>query len=171
MPTTEETTEMRPHFGQLREAIQASLTPDLLSPKERASLNPGDHPTTGHCAIAAEAAMHLVRRYCPEYEIKPVCATYREDDTGLQFWHKDLHSEKDRCTHWWVICGSDDLGWICLDPTREQYESKGIVPPYAFGRGRGFQGRKCKTTGQQLPTKRAAIVINRALDYLAKRGH
>jgi hypothetical protein len=39
--------------------IQACLTPDLLKPDQRSKLT-GIHPTEGHCAVAAEAAYHLL---------------------------------------------------------------------------------------------------------------
>jgi len=52
----------------LIDAVQANLTPDLLSPQERARLEPFDHFTTGHCAVAAEALLHLVRRYRPTWQ-------------------------------------------------------------------------------------------------------
>ena len=151
-------------------AVQASLTPDLLSPQERDRLEPGDHATAGHCAIAAEALLYLVRQYRPDLSVKSVCATYRETATGPQPWLKDQHAPGDRRTHWYVL-GSpkgSHYTWQILDPTREQYTTHGDQPPYYLGRGKGFQGRKCKQTGQQLPTKRARILIDRAVTYITR---
>ena len=157
---------MVPNADELIVAVQASLTPDLLSKGERDRLEPGDHFTTGHCAVAAEAILHLIRRYYPEVSAKPVCATYREVGKGYGAWLKGVHPDADRRTHWWVLIEHGPFHWQTIDPTREQYLSDGSRPPYAFGKGKGFQGRRCKSTGVQLPTKRARVVIDRAIQYL-----
>lgn len=151
----------------LIDAVQASLTPDLLSPQERTRLEPFDHFTTGHCAVAAEALLHLIRRYHPKVSAKPVCATYREVGGHYGSWVKGLHSDADRRTHWWILIEFGPFHWKILDPTREQYTAHGEQPPYAFGKGRGFQGRRCAHTGLQLPTKRAAVLIDRAIAWLS----
>ena len=57
--------------------------------------------------------------------------------------------------------------WLILDPTREQYTAHGEQPPYYLGKGRGFQGRRCARTGLQLPTKRARVLIDRAVVWLS----
>jgi hypothetical protein len=152
----------------LIDAVQANLTPDLLSPQERARLAPGDHFTTGHCAVAAEALLHLVRRYRTDLTAKPICATYRETPTGPQPWLKGHHRPEDRRTHWYVLSSPKRARytWVILDPTREQYTAHGLQPPYYLGKGRGFQGRRSAHTGLQMPTKRARILIDRAVAYL-----
>ena len=157
---------MPPTEDELIVAVQASLTPDLLSKEERNRLEPGDHFTTGHCAVAAEAMLHLIRRYYPGVSAKPVCATYREVGEHYGAWIKGVHPDADRRTHWWVLIEFGPFHWKTVDPTREQYLSDGARPPYAFGKGKGFQGRRCKLTGAQLPTKRARVVIDRAIQYL-----
>lgn len=159
---------MQPNADELIVAVQASLTPDLLSKGERDRLKPGDHFTTGHCAVAAEAMLHLVRRYYPEVSAKPVCATYREVGGHYGAWIKGAHPDADRRTHWWVLVefGRGMSYLMIIDPTREQYLNDGVRPPYPFGKGKGFQGRRCKSTGAQLPTKRARVVIDRAIQYL-----
>ena len=159
---------MEPNADELIAAVQASLTPDLLSKVERDRLEPGDHFTTGHCAVAAEAMLHLVRRYYPEVSAKPVCATYREMGGRHEAWIKGIHLEADRRTHWWVLVefGRGMSYLMIIDPTRDQYLNDGVRPPYPFGKGKGFQGRRCKSTGAQLPTKRARVVIDRAIQYL-----
>jgi hypothetical protein len=51
------------------EKIVNSLSPDLLEPRWRKRVKPGDHPTTGHCYIAAEALYHYwgkARGYKPK---------------------------------------------------------------------------------------------------------
>lgn len=157
----------------LIDAVQASLTPDLLSPQERARLAPGDHPTTGHCAVAAEALLHLVRRYRTDLAAKPVCATYRETPAGPQPWLKGHHRPEDRRTHWYILSSPKRARytWLILDPTREQYTAHGLQPPYYLGRGKGFQGRRCTRTGLQLPTKRAAVLIDRAIAWLGNKNN
>ena len=157
---------MEPTEDELIVAVQVGLTPDLLSKGERDRLEPGDHFTTGHCAVAAEAMLHLIRRYYPKVSAKPVCATYREVGGGYGAWIKGVHPDADRRTHWWVLIEFGPSYWKIVDPTREQYLNDGVRPPYPFGKGKGFQGRRCKSTGAQLPTKRARVVIDRAIEYL-----
>lgn len=164
--------ERTPMIGDLTEAVQAVLSRDLLSKKEKERHEPSAHRTTGHCAIASEAMLHLLRIFYPDLEVKPMCATYREQPSKrgqVHFtpWAKGEHDESERETHWWLECSYRAQPAWTLDATGHQYWSRLQSPPYRYGVGKGFQGRKCRVTGQQLPTKRAAIVINRALERIA----
>lgn len=159
--------ETTPTIGDLMGAVPAVLSRDLLSKKEKERHEPSDHPTTGHCAIASEALMHLLRIFHPTLKTKPMCATYREQPSKrgqVHFtpWVKGEHDESERETHWWI-----EANEATFDVTGHQYWSRLQSPPYKYGKGKGFQGRKCKATGQQLPTKRAAIVVNRVLERIA----
>lgn len=103
---------------QLRRMVQRVLTRDLLSPTWRQRVSGEDHPTTGHCYVAAEALWHLVG----ERDWQPYVASYVENG--------------ERCTHWWLV---NKRTGRRLDPTREQYDGQ---PPYAVGRKAGFLTRK-----------------------------
>ncbi|AXQ68317.1 hypothetical protein HOT99_gp300 [Caulobacter phage CcrBL10] len=62
--------------------------------------------------------------------------------------------DPDGGTHWWLANAAGQR----LDPTAEQYLIEGCEPPYAAGRPCGFLTKQ--------PSKRAAVVIDRALDTL-----
>jgi len=113
--------------------IARVLSPDLLSPTWRRRTKPGDPPTTGHCYASAEAAWHLLGGVGSGW--KPCVATYYEAG--------------ERATHWWL---QHRDGRVC-DPTASQYTERGLDPPYAAGRGKGFLTRR--------PSKRAAEIIRR----------
>lgn len=116
----------------LRSAIRAALTPDLLSPAQRARVGPGDPPSKGHCAVATEAAYHLLGGKGSGWV--PVVLPRRVlGDT----------------THWWLRRAADGA---IFDPTADQFPD-GV--PYHLGRGCGFQGRP------GVPSKRARVVIER----------
>ena len=163
-----EAIETTPTKHDLKQAVIEVLSADLLSKKQRARVKPGAHKTAGHCAIASEALMHLLRIFHPDFKVKPMCATYREvgpfklGKGKIEAWTKGEHDESERETHWWLATDEE-----LIDLTGFQYWERRQCPPYDHGVGKGFQGRKCKTTGEQLPTKRAAIVINRALERIA----
>jgi len=127
---------------ELMAAVQAVLTPDLLS-KGR-DYDPSN-PTMGHCYVAAEALYHLILEYAPDCKPRPQVARDVDGDT-----------------HWWLLVfDADNKGWI-IDPTEDQYRSQGEKPPYLFGRGRGFLTKE--------PSKRARKVIHRAHSALTPVG-
>lgn len=94
----------------------------------------GIHPTEGHCAIAAEAAYHLL-------------GGKKASWVGVVL---PKHVLGDN-THWWVenIVTGDRV-----DPTAEQFGGDPI--PYYKGKRCGFM---CPVKGQ--PSKRAKIVIEK----------
>lgn len=110
----------------LPQKIREALTPDLLKPRFRGS----GIPYYGHCYVASEALYHALGG--KEAGYTPVRA---RDSEGT--------------VHWWL---EDGAGTI-IDVTKDQYESRGLVPPYAEGRRAGFL-----TKG---PSKRAAILLAR----------
>lgn len=97
--------------GQVGSRIRRVLTPDLLSKEWAKRVKPRDHPTTGHCYIAAEALYHLLGG----------------KDNGLAAYV----IKKRNWTHWFL---KDENGNI-LDPTRDQFDGR---PPYESGRKTGF---------------------------------
>lgn len=109
--------------------IKQHLTPDLLKPRFRRKAE-GQHPTFGHCYVAAEALYHLLGGR--EAGLKAVRG---RDDQGI--------------VHWWL----EDAEGAILDPTAEQYTSKGLSPPYERGRAAGFLTRE--------PSKRARVLMDR----------
>ena len=124
----------------LRQAIHSSLSTELLSPSQRAMIRPGDHPTKGHCAVATEAAYHLLGG----------------KESG---WIPTVLPRKvlGYTTHWWL---RNPATGECFDPTSEQFPD-GV--PYHLGKGCGFQGRP------GVPSKRAKIVIGRVRSALSSR--
>jgi hypothetical protein len=116
--------------------MESVLTPDLLSKAER-DIPKGAHPTTGHCAVAAEALFFLLGG--KPYGYKAMVATYYVDG--------------ERCTHWWIVNKDGDI----LDPTAKQFTG---TPPYHLGKGTGFQGIRYNDYGP-VPSKRARILLNR----------
>ena len=92
---------MKPPLDELLPAIRSALSSDLLSREQRAMIAPGDHPTKGHCAIATEAAYHLLGGR----------------DSG---WIPVVLPKKilGYTTHWWLR-NSETLA--IFDPTAEQF--------------------------------------------------
>lgn len=117
---------------QLRERIQSVLTPDLLK-KGQLALVTGFHPTEQHCAVASEAAYHLLggkaAGWVPVVLPKAVLGN---------------------TTHWWL---ENRITGERLDATSEQFP---FPVPYHLGKPCGFM---CPIKGQ--PSKRAKIVIDR----------
>lgn len=110
--------------------IQRHLTDDLLCPRWRAKRKPGDHNTTGHCYIAAEAAYHLygkARGFTP-YVI-----------SGPDW------------THWYLRHPDGRI----LDPTAEQWGTETI--PYDRGRGSGFLTRDPSRRCRELMSRVALV--------------
>lgn len=144
-------------FDEIKRAIIASLSPDLLEKKYRDELSPGDPPETGHCAVASEAFYHIAGGRSAGF--MPVVCGYAADQAGhMKFgaektealknprWHKE--------THWWVRGphdGQRGRGRV-FDVTGRQYPDPF---PYENGHNTGFM------QPQQKPSKRARIVIDR----------
>jgi len=111
--------------------IQSSLSPDLLKPDQKQKLT-GIHPTEGHCAIAAEAAYHLLGGKDAGWVAVVLPRKVLGDNT-----------------HWWI---ENKITGERIDPTSEQFGSEPI--PYHLGKRTGFMSPKG-------PSKRAKIVIER----------
>ncbi|AFO71713.1 hypothetical protein phiCbK_198 [Caulobacter phage phiCbK] len=69
-------------------------------------------------------------------------------------WRPMVGRDPDGGTHWWL----EAAGGYRADPTADQYLCEGLEPPYAAGRRCGFLTKQ--------PSKRAAVVIDRALALL-----
>jgi len=113
--------------------IQSVLTPDLLKPKYR-KMSEGEHPTFGHCGSATQAAYYMLGG----------------EESGYV---PQVANLGDGTTHWWLR--HRDTGHV-IDPTKEQYTSKGEKPPYDLGRGCGFPN-----PNPDVPSKRGQEIINR----------
>lgn len=127
-------TRPRPQARELHEqrttnAVKSALYHDLLKPSFRRRAQ-GQHVTFGHCYAASEALYHLLGG--KEAGYKAVCG---RDSEGI--------------THWWLV----DVGGNILDPTAEQYTSRGVSPPYEAGRPVGFLTKR--------PSKRAQKIMDR----------
>lgn len=111
--------------------IQNNLTPDLLKTQFRDGN--AANPLFGHCYHSAEALYHLIRALqVPKkyFEFRPC--------RGV---------DVNNVPHWWLQNECGDI----LDPTVEQYTSKGLTPPYSTGRFRPFLTKQ--------PSKNANIII------------
>jgi len=113
--------------------IQSVLTPDLLKPKYR-KMSEGEHPTFGHCGSATQAAYYMLGG----------------EESGYV---PQVANLGDGTTHWWLR--HRDTGHV-IDPTKEQFTSKGKKPPYDRGRGCGFSN-----PNPDVPSKRGQEIINR----------
>jgi len=113
--------------------IQSVLTPDLLKPKYR-KMSEGEHPTFGHCGSATQAAYYMLGG----------------EESGYV---PQVANLGDGTTHWWLR--HRDTGHV-IDPTKEQFTSKGKKPPYDRGRGCGFPN-----PNPDVPSKRGQEIINR----------
>jgi len=126
-------------IDELINAIQMSLTPDLLKKKYRVTNK--NNPMFGHCYVATETLYHLLKKYnTDDYSNYKPCRG-RDNKESV---------------HWWL---QDDQGNI-LDPTESQYISKGLKPPYEKGRRGGFLTSK--------PSNRSKIVIKRVQKLVTK---
>ena len=112
--------------------IQSVLSPDLLKREQRDKLT-GIHPTEGHCAVAAEAAFHLVGGKRDGWVPVVLPRAVLGDNT-----------------HWWI---ENRISGERIDPTAEQFGTDPI--PYHLGKPCGFMSRP------GMPSKRAAEVIRR----------
>jgi len=110
--------------------IHKVLSDDILSKKWRLIKSKEDDKTFGHCYAASEALYYLLGG--DKSGLKPQVG---KDDNGN--------------THWWL----KDSNNIIIDPTANQFYSKGIEPPYKNGKGCGFL--------TNFPSKRAKEIIRR----------
>jgi hypothetical protein len=150
-----------PDFGEIKRAIIASLSPELLEKQYRESLEPGAPPETGHCAVATEAYYHIAGGRAAGF--MPVVCGYAANDRGqMRFGaEKDeaLRAGWTRETHWWLRApagGRRGAGRV-VDITVKQYPGPF---PYENGHNTGFM------QPQQKPSRRAQVVIDRVTEKL-----
>ena len=115
------------------EAIQNSLTPDLL--KRRFREGNATNPLFGHCYHSAGALFHLIRALRLPEKFLGYRSCRGVDDGNIP--------------HYWL---QNERGEI-LDPTVGQYTSKGLNPPYGSGRFKNFMTKQ--------PSKISKIIIER----------
>jgi hypothetical protein len=146
-------------FPDVKRAILASLTPDLLTPKWRKLVSKNDPPESGHCAVAAEAFYHLAGGKAAGF--MPVVCGYNADRHGNMKFEKKSHQPGwHRETHWWVR-GPDAKGQRGAGDIRDVTVGQYPGPfPYQRGHNVGFM------QPQQKPSKRAQIVIDRVTEKL-----
>ncbi len=162
-------TDQKLTYAQVKRAIIASLTADLLEPKWRALVSPDDPPEAGHCAVATEAFYYLAGGRAAGF--MPVVCGYDADEAGHMHFgaergqhqgaHKGSMRETHRETHWWVrgpANGVRGKGRI-FDVTAGQYPAPF---PYQHGRNTGFM------QPQQKPSKRAQTVMDRVAARLGR---
>lgn len=167
-------------FAEIKRAIIAALTPDLLTPQYRAGLKSGDPVETGHCAVASEAFYHLAGGKAAGF-IPVVCGYTLTPDGKMHFGADRAKAEREgrpnstreapdkfvretqygpvRETHWWIRGpkgGKRGAGAV-FDVTAAQYD---FPFPYENGHNTGFM------QPQQKPSKRAQIVIDRVAQQL-----
>lgn len=106
---------------EIEKAIVASLDDSLLKPEWKKVTPRND--VTGHCYAASEAMFYLTG--------------------GSKKWTPQVGKDESGCTHWWLL--SKETGKI-TDPTSSQFTDFGKEPPYANGKGCGFQQQsdRCK---------------------------
>ncbi len=149
-------------FEEIKHAIIASLSPDLLEKQYRDKLSPDDPPETGHCAVASEAFYHIAGGR--QAGFMPVVCGYAADAAGhMKFGAEKLQALKtpgwEKETHWWIRGPKDGrrgAGQI-FDVTARQYPEP---YPYQHGHNTGFM------QPQQKPSKRAQVVIDRVIEKL-----
>ena len=108
------------------EIIHESLSKDLLKKQYQEDYD-NLHFTTGHCYIASEAIYHAFG--------------------GKEKWSAYAGRDHNNGTHW--LLKNKDTGEI-VDPTKEQYTSLGIEPPYDKSRPCAFLTRKPSQRAQKL---------------------
>ena len=147
-------------YSQIKKAIIASLSDDLLESKYRSLLIETDPPETGHCAVATEAFYYLAGGR--DAGFMPVVCGYDVDAKGeMHFGAASGKQDMRRETHWWVRGphnGQRGQGEI-FDVTVNQYPEPF---PYRHGRNTGFM------QPQQKPSRRAQIAMDRVVLKLGK---
>jgi hypothetical protein len=104
-----------PSLNRTVKAINASLTPELLSPAWAAKVKTGDHPLKGYCYVATEALYYLFGK---KYGFKPHVVRINNG------------------THWFLR-----NGFLILDPTAAQFGNWQSIP-YNLGHHNPFLSPK-----------------------------
>lgn len=112
--------------------IKRALSPELLKREWREKAT-GQHSTFGHCYVACEALYHRGARHCG---FKPF--TIRPTEDG---------------THWFLKHSDGTI----IDPTSEQFTTRGIRIPYEAGKSCGFLTK--------LPSKRCMELFRRMYEH------
>lgn len=138
-------------YAQIKKAIIASLSDDLLHKNYLAQRDPSCVSVTGHCAVASEAFYYLAGGR--EAGFIPAVCSYEVDKNGIMR----------RESHWWIQgpkAGQRGRGEI-FDITAAQFP---FYFPYEKGRHVGFMQPQGK------PSKRAQVVIDRVMTRLGRKA-
>lgn len=175
-------------YAEIKRAIIAALTPDLLTPQYRAGLKPGDAVETGHCAVASEAFYYLSGGKDAGF-MPVVCGYTVTADGKMHFGADRARAERDaftasqasasdafmretdflfmretphifmRETHWWIRGPKD--GKRGAGDVFDITAAQYDAPfPYEKGHNTGFM------QPQQKPSKRAQIVMDRVIENI-----
>jgi hypothetical protein len=98
---------------EMFEAVRSCLTPDMIPARFQ---DRSDIPYYGHCFHASIALFKLLGGKRTGYSVRRAI-----DDAGI--------------SHYWLRAPS---GYV-IDPTVEQYTSRGLVPPYSTSVCTGFR--------------------------------
>ena len=104
---------------RLLQAMLPHLAPELLAPAWRSGWSAAN-PTRGFCSVASEAAWFLL-------------------GGGAGGWLPCVGRDDSGGTHWWLEACD---GGMRIDPTADQYFSRGATPPYARGHHGTFMGQR-----------------------------
>ncbi|MBI1214754.1 MAG: hypothetical protein GC185_02920 [Alphaproteobacteria bacterium] len=152
-------------FRDIKRAIIASLSPELLEKKYRELLSSDDPPETGHCAVASEAFYHIAGG--KQAGFMPVVCGYAANDAGEMVFKGEvapaLQKGWRKETHWWIKGPKDGKrgAGAIFDVTAGQYPE---AYPYEKGHNTGFM------QPQQKPSKRAQIIIDRVTEKLGAQN-
>jgi hypothetical protein len=150
-------------FRDIKAAIIASLSRDLLSTEWRKRVSPDSPPMAGHCAAASEAFYYLSGGRNAGM-LPVVCAYYRDSSGRKYFAGETPPPGAERSSHWWIAgpSGARRGAGKIHDVTEGQ-----LTEPFEYERGRGcgFQNPK-----GAVPSRRAQVIIDRVENILGKHA-
>lgn len=117
--------------------LHSCLSKDLLKKQYKDGYE-NLHFTTGHCYIASEAIFH--------------------NFGGKKKWAAYTGRDHNNGTHWWLK--NKETGEI-IDPTKEQYTSLNIPPPYDKGRPCAFLTKEPSQRAKKL----ISLIDNKIEEY------
>lgn len=117
--------------------LHSCLSKDLLKKQYKDDYE-NLHFTTGHCYIASEAIFH--------------------NFGGKEKWAAYTGRDHNNGTHWWLK--NKETGEI-IDPTKEQYTSLNIPPPYDKGRPCAFLTKEPSQRAKRL----ISLIDNKIEEY------
>ncbi len=128
--------------------------PKVLDPKWRQLNESSGVESTGFCAAATNAIYHMLGG--KSAGLTPMVARYYDEEYARMF-----PDSGGMTTHWWIRKNNGDF----IDGTGDQYTAFGKTPPYALGRGSGFN------RPLDAPTLAGAKLIKLATQILSESGY